>query len=923
MKRLLLVCLLLFLPASAIADGTVTVRVGNGIGDYDAAWDDFGNWGSGGETIQVTYVSYQMVYPDLDQLPGNNKTVTSAKTNIYVYGVPYCDVEKTLYFYEGEGRPTYTEVLWSYGPIYGELWEPESTEFGFKAIDMTTSLVQGWIDTPAGNEGFAVDDGGSSNSCPVSIYAIDNSTVEYRPYLEITYTYTGDIAPQKPYFTFTTWPLKQGEEIDLEWLFDEDRYIDPSTFTVQIDVKKVGDESWTTLTNTTSGDAYSYTWDTTAYDTGEYEVRIRSEASETVYSDWYTLDGYMTITSDDYKLVEVNNLYKVEKYESFDVSEPLGTPSWFAAKGEGEMLQLVLVPTRDLTDAEFSVGTFTKGGDTIPDTAVTVYVGDFIECTLDTNISGGGEGVAGFWTDILYPTKDSGVWNETRDASSIDAIDLFTNQPIFIDIQVPQGQAAGTYTGNLYIDAAEFSEDTIPLEFVVRTFAIPATSSLPNENYLSPQEVKAWHINNATYKDTVQQTEKELWQMYQDFFLEHRMSIDQGGGSAFKSMWDEDTQTIIPGDILVYDQWEDPHITGDPQTDRLVTGFALTAFFPRCEEAGDDCQDNGYGEYVVNPFTDEQMQQVWAWIGGVAETEGWDGAGMNYTWDEPHTWNFEEIGRRAENIKTASDIRTMVVSAPRIDSYEGGPTLLSQDEWIDIWVVPLGFLGRDGGTNMSIASIDDLNINNEVWTYQANGAAVNSNGMPSFHIDVTTGIVARILTWHTWLWDFEGLLYYHTNISWEGSDPFYDQYAFAANGDGTIVLPGTTGFIGGSHGTPVPTLRLKYIRDSFEDYEYFKLLDDAGYGDFVDSIVLQMMGGYDRDDIDPTGWYGDGVALAVYEYSRDVDLMASLRTQMADCLDGFGPCSSDPPPGSDARLFFDRAGQLRFNQSTGTTNFNQ
>ena len=304
------------------------------------------------------------------------------------------------------------------------------------------------------------------------------------------------------------------------------------TFTVQIDVKKVGDESWTTITNTTDGDDYVYAWDTTAYDTGDYEVRIRSESSDIMYSDWYTLDGYVSVTADDYKLIELNNLYKVEKYEAFDTSGTLGTPSWFAAKGEAEALQLVFIPTYDLTDVEFSVGTFTKGGDTIPDTAVTVYVGGFVECTTDTYITGT-IGTEGFWTDVLYPTKDSGVWNEVRDASSID-VDLFTNQPIFIEVFVPQGQEAGTYTTNLYIEASEFSQDAIPVSFTVRDFTLPATSSLPNTDIMSPGYINNWHINSATYKDTTQQTEAQLWDMYFDFFLDHRQSLDPAVGPLIK-----------------------------------------------------------------------------------------------------------------------------------------------------------------------------------------------------------------------------------------------------------------------------------------------------------------------------------------------------------------------------------------------------
>ena len=47
-----------------------------------------------------------------------------------------------------------------------------------------------------------------------------------------------------------------------------------------------------------------------------------------------------------------------------------------------------------------------------------------------------------------------------------------------------------------------------------------------------------------------------------------------------------------------------------------------------------------------------------------------------------------------------------------------------------------------------------------------------------------------------------------------------DQWTNGANGDGNLFYPGTPDIIGGTTHIPVASLRLKYIRDGVEDYEY-------------------------------------------------------------------------------------------------------
>jgi hypothetical protein len=48
---------------------------------------------------------------------------------------------------------------------------------------------------------------------------------------------------------------------------------------------------------------------------------------------------------------------------------------------------------------------------------------------------------------------------------------------------------------------------------------------------------------------------------------------------------------------------------------------------------------------------------------------------------------------------------------------------------------------------------------------------------------------------------------------------------YGGNGDGYLLYPGTPDRIGGSVGIPIESIRLKHIRDGFEDHQYLRLLE--------------------------------------------------------------------------------------------------
>lgn len=94
------------------------------------------------------------------------------------------------------------------------------------------------------------------------------------------------------------------------------------------------------------------------------------------------------------------------------------------------------------------------------------------------------------------------------------------------------------------------------------------------------------------------------------------------------------------------------------------------------------------------------------------------------------------------------------------------------------------------------------------------------------------------------------------------------------NGDGNVMYPGANG--------PIPSIRLKNIRDGLEDYHYLKMLEDA---------VKEVKAGRAATSVD---WLGRAEAClrvnpelvsSLTAYSTDGKLLLAERSKIADLLD--------------------------------------
>lgn len=240
---------------------------------------------------------------------------------------------------------------------------------------------------------------------------------------------------------------------------------------------------------------------------------------------------------------------------------------------------------------------------------------------------------------------------------------------------------------------------------------------------------------------------------------------------------------------------------------------------------------------------------------------------FNYTADEIDRYPcvFDQLKQWGRNLHQggAENLATM---KPVPELYDDGTG--SGRSAVDIWVLlPLMYDAATARVGEVLAKGD------EVWSYNT---IVQDSYSPKWLIDyspidfrVQTGFINQSLS-------LNGLLYWKVD-HWS-SDPWNNvDFAFAGYhyaGEGMLVYPGTQVGIPGV----APSMRLKWLRDGVDDFEYVEMLKDLGRGDWAIGVAHSV-------GADWSNW------------TRNPSQLESARSQLGqeiDRLSGGGP----PPKAS-------------------------
>ena len=223
---------------------------------------------------------------------------------------------------------------------------------------------------------------------------------------------------------------------------------------------------------------------------------------------------------------------------------------------------------------------------------------------------------------------------------------------------------------------------------------------------------------------------------------------------------------------------------------------------------------------------------------------GWEKRAYLYMLDEPNlSENYQQVidlGALAH--EAAPEIRCLVVE----QTYTQDPSWPDMDPAIDIWCPLFAFIHRE--------SIEEkLSHGDEVWSYTAlsqrapryhpDYEEVKNYDSPYWHIDALLTSY-RTPTWLNWQYKIAGLLYWSsvqisrsvTGVMDPWMLPAFSESDSQFNGGGYLLYPGVPCGING----PISSIRLKTLRDSMEDWEYFEILSKLTERDEVTRIVSEV-----------------------------------------------------------------------------------
>ncbi len=172
------------------------------------------------------------------------------------------------------------------------------------------------------------------------------------------------------------------------------------------------------------------------------------------------------------------------------------------ARNEAEAAQFVLRPTTDLTGLTVAVGDLAgPGGATLPATQVEVLQVGYVPIAQPTDSTG----AVGDWPDPLPPIE--GALNLRAE----------TNQPFWVRVTCPTGQAPGLYRGAVQLNADAYQAH-VPLEVEVFDLTLPDKLSCETAFGFSAGEVFAYHGL------TTDEQRREVIDLYLQSFAAHRIS---------------------------------------------------------------------------------------------------------------------------------------------------------------------------------------------------------------------------------------------------------------------------------------------------------------------------------------------------------------------------------------------------------------
>jgi len=494
------------------------------------------------------------------------------------------------------------------------------------------------------------------------------------------------------------------------------------------------------------------------------------------------------------------------------------------ARDEWEPFQIVVKPKTDLLNCsiEFTDLVHENGTSIIKKNQFTHYIVGYVSIRKTSARND----MSGLHPDYLLRRNRFDLLAES-------------NNPIWINLIIPKNANPGIYRGHMLLKLGEFIHTRIPLQVTVWDFALPSKSHLYVRSNFWLSLIKEYD-----YRDN-----EQILADYYENLKNHRVN-------AFSTI---DLETKIVGDSVVcfFDDF-----------DRKVRilfenyGFKAITVGPFIgDAAGWQYRRKWMGVDPGSARFVHLFRQYCKKLENYLSTNGWiDRCWIGY-WDEPQLDDpdFKEIVKIGEIIKeVAPNLKIFMTKWPV-------PELLSI---VDIWCLPFTeqYFHQQDITERKL-------LGERIFVYH-NDPYIN-----------TPLIDKRLYAWRYRLADVDGV-YAWWNLTFWQKNPYEfpsqvekkgDTENILRPGDGVLLYPNPDG-----NGPPVNSLRWEVFRQGLEDYEYFRLLEQAIQGSMKKLSVVSEFSRYASYRIN------EYLSMMIDNYfdtwNSDVQYLHNIRTRIAEEL---------------------------------------
>ena len=530
--------------------------------------------------------------------------------------------------------------------------------------------------------------------------------------------------------------------------------------------------------------------------------------------------------------LQVKAIDALDRFAPFEAVQGKNAVHIAAARNEYEGFQLVV------TAGEYSVANVSvavsplrdKGGNTID--GLQVFRERYVNVSKPSPYS---PYEPQAWPDILLPAAETVGHQIPAWRAFPQNLTAGENMPVWVDVHVPVEAMPGQYTGMVTVSADGHAPLNLPVSLHVWNFTLPESTPLRTvfgTNGYRIADIYGLDRSGASAADN------QVFRRWNDFLLDHHLSPESF----------EDASVIVDAD-------------GKADFERIFTGLGTVT-----ENMQYYMQEKHASAYTYvfadsYPFSDplgKDRNKAQVFIRAYADwCARYAGADRCYTdpsfVDEPDTQEAYAHARRWGQffdeipMPEGEKIRFQVSEPPLNEN----PTLGNLQGAVDVWIPKFYDLWRDVDYLGEDVVGERLQTGEEVWAYTAlvpdfdeyrklnpRADVLRGSYPPVWQLDFPA-INYRIPTWFFHRYGVTGLGYWDAASWFDGADVWQDAASFVStnpsgiifNGDGLLAYPGKKAQIG--FDGPVASLRLKWIRESVEDYMYIDMLFQAGEGEFV------------------------------------------------------------------------------------------